>query len=87
VRKRSEQRKERGGRREREAPTGGAPVSAAAGKKKKGGRKAGEGKGKWAGGLQGRKGKDVFLFFKLFSNQFFSIEIQTKPFKLFHRIL
>jgi hypothetical protein len=69
----AEQRKERGGRREREAPTGGAPVSAAAGKK--GGRKAGR-CGERRSGPVGRKGKDVslfffFLFFKLFSNQIF----------------
>jgi hypothetical protein len=69
----AEQRKERGGRREREAPTGGAPVSAAAGKK--GGRKAGR-CGERRSGPVGRKGKDVslfffFFFFKLFSNQIF----------------
>jgi hypothetical protein len=42
-------------------------------------------------GPVGRKGKEVslffFFFFKLFSNQIFSIQIQTKPFKLFQGIL
>jgi hypothetical protein len=50
-------------------------------------RRAAEGKG-WVGWwAAGPKGKEVPPFLKLFSNQIFSIQIQTKPFKLFHRIL
>jgi hypothetical protein len=58
--------------------------------KEKDRRKAGR-YGEGVSGPVGRKGKEVspffFFFFKLFSNQIFSIQIQTKPFKLFHRIL
>jgi hypothetical protein len=88
------QEKGKGGRKEKEAPTGGVTVSAVAGKKKR--RKkwraaAGEDVGPM--GRCGLKGNEVrfshffFFFFKLFSNQTFSTQIQTKLFKLFHKIL
>jgi hypothetical protein len=64
ARKREGQRKGKGREEEEGAPTGGVPVSATVEKEKK---KAGRGplrvRGKWAGGLLGQKGKEVYLFF------------------------
>jgi hypothetical protein len=80
-----------GGR--RRGLTGGADMSATAGKKRRWGRGPLRGRLRWAGGPLGGIGRGEvfpffsFFFFKLFSNQFFSIQIQTKLFKLFHKIL
>jgi hypothetical protein len=85
----SRERKGEEGR--RRGLTGGTGVSVADRKQKRpADRRAAAGKGgvgRWAAGPKGKEVPPFCLFFKLFSNQIFSIQIQTKPFKLFHRVL
>jgi hypothetical protein len=92
-------RSETGKRKGREEGEGGADrwgrrVSICGGKEKK---KEEAGRcGRWRGGPWADWAKRevrsfsflfFFLFFKLFSNQTFSTQIQTKLFKLFHKVL
>jgi hypothetical protein len=89
ARERTEQRKEKGRKKEEGAPTGGVHMSASAGiKEKRRGRRAAAERRRWAAGPLGPKGKKVsffsfsFSFPKLFNSNF-SFQIQTKILQTF----